>query len=497
MEKKSALRPIRKVLLIFPPMVNARIENTIAAIPLGIASLAAFLRDRVEVAVLDAVVEGHGNREPLNRHCHQVGLSFEAIQEKIAAEAPDLLGISCLFSPQFPLVREIVRRAKAWDPELVCVTGGTHPSFLPERALESTLLDYVVLGEGELPLAAIIDCHNTNRPVSDLSAIAFRSGDKVCVNRGYWMVDNLDDLPLTARDLFPVEKYFKIHLPMQGISKSRRNLSIATSRGCPFQCDFCSSCVHWGGRLRTRSVDKVLDEIEALKADYNIAEIKFEDDNLTHNRDHARRLFSGMIDRGLNLHWNTPNGISVRHLDDDMLDLMKRSGCYELTVAVESGDEYVLKHLIHKPITLDMVRVAVQRIKAHGISTNGYFICGFPGERRENIENTFRFIRELKLDRHYLFMYMPLPGTPLARLAMDKGLLPPDYDYERPESYFTPSIQLSAVPPRDLKKMWRREFMLSNLRLAVTRPGQFIRKYGVALRSHPEFVFKFFQLLFR
>ncbi len=204
-----------------------------------------------------------------------------------------------------------------------------------------------------------------------------------------------------------------------------------------------------------------------------------------------------MIERKLNLHWNTPNGISARHLDDEMLDLMKRSGCYELTLAVESGDEEVLRHLIHKPLTLDMVREAVRRVKAHGISTNGYFICGFPGETRKNIRNTFRLIRELQLDRHYLFMYSPLPGTPLAQKAIEQGRLPPDYDYERPETYFTPSRQLSEVPPRQLQKMWRRAFLVSNLRLAVTSPWKFMRKYGPALRSHPEFIIKFFRLLLK
>lgn len=499
MEIKSSdtLRPIQKLMLIFPPMVNARIENAIAAIPLGIASLAAFLRDKVDVVVLDAVVEGHHHRVNLDSDFHRVGLSYDAIQDRIEAEAPDLLGVSCLISAQFPSVREIVARAKAWDPDMVCVTGGTHPSFLPERALTSTQLDYVVLGEGELPLAELIDRHNNERSPVDMPALALRSNGAVRVNRKYWMVDHLDALPLPAREMFPVEKYFKIHLPMQGISRSRRNLSIATSRGCPFQCTFCSSCIHWGERLRLRSVDKVLDEMEILKTRFGIKEIKFEDDNLTHDREHARRLFQGMIDRGLNLHWNTPNGISARHLDDDMLQLMKKSGCYELTVAVESGDEDVLRRLIRKPITLTMVREAVRRIKAHGIGTNGYFICGFPGETRQNIENTFRLIRELKLDRHYLFMYSPLPGTPLARMAVEQGRLPEDYDYEKPETYFTPSVQLSEVPPRTLKKMWRRTFMISNLRLVLTNPVKFFRKYGAALRSHPEFLIKFFQVIFK
>ncbi len=493
----SPQRPIRKVMLLFPPMANAKIANNVAAIPVGVASLAAFLRDKVEVSVLDAVVEDHSRLVALNKHTVRYGMSFDAIAQRIEDEAPDLLGISCLFSSQFPFIREIAKRAKDLDPDMVIVTGGTHPSFLPEYALESTKLDYVIIGEGELPLMELINRHNSCRSVADMPAIAYRDNGDIKVNNEHWMIENLDDLPFPARDMFPVEKYFKIHLPMQGLTKSRRNLSVATSRGCPFRCTFCSSCFHWGNKLRLRSIESVLAEFEMLKDRFDIREIKFEDDNLTHDRERAKALFQGMIDRKLDFAWNTPNGVSVRNMDDELLDLMKRSGCYELTIAVESGDPYVLKHIIHKPINLDMVRKAAKLIKAHGIGTNAYFICGFPGESRENLMNTFKVLRELETDRHYLFMYTPLPGTPLAEKAIESGLLPKDYDYEVPESYFRPSISLSDVSAEELNRMWRREFWVNNLRLLVSNPWKFWNKYRMQLFSHPEFIIKFFRSFFQ
>ncbi len=484
-------------MLAFPPMANVRFTNNICALPMGIAALAAYLRERteVEVGALDAVVEGYDQVEDLGGDTVRFGLGFDEIEARIAEFGPDLLGISTIFSSQFPFVREITRRAKAADPELFVVTGGTYPSFYPERALETSELDAVVIGEGELPLTEIIERLNAGRGLDDVAAVAYRDGEAVVVHAERNLIEDLDTLPEPARDLFPVEQYFAVNLPMQAISRDRRNLSVSTSRGCPYGCRFCSSTIHWGRRYRMRSVESVLDEMEHLKERYGVGEIKFEDDNLTFDKDRAKALFAGMIERGLNFHWNTPNGIAVRHLDDEMLGLMKRSGCYELTLAVESGDAEVLKNIIHKPMKLDEARSAAARIKAHGIETAGYFIIGFPGETRAQVENTLRFSSSLGLDRVYIFMYTPLPGTPLAEEALERGLVREDFDFETENNYFMPSVKLDDLSWDEMVKMQRRVFWKNNLGLLLRRPDRFIRKYGSTLLAHPELVLKFFQAL--
>jgi magnesium-protoporphyrin IX monomethyl ester (oxidative) cyclase len=202
-----------------------------------------------------------------------------------------------------------------------------------------------------------------------------------------------------------------------------------------------------------------------------------------------------MIERGLVFHWNTPNGIAVRHLDDEMLALMKASGCYELTLAVESGDPEVLKNIIKKPLNLEEAKRAAERIKAHGIETAGYFIVGFPGETRRQIENTLRFALDLRLDRVYIFMFTPLPGTPLAEQALRDGLVREGFDFEQENNYFLPSVKLPDLSWPELIKMQRRAFWRNNLRLLATRPGRFARKYGHTLMSHPGLALKFLRAL--
>ncbi|MFO8057296.1 MAG: radical SAM protein [bacterium] len=492
-------RLIKKVMLVFPPMANVRFTNNICSLPLGIASLAAYLRERddLEVRVLDSVVEGYDHVEDLDEDTIRFGLSFHEIMSRIESFGPDLLGLSTIFSSQFPFVREIARQARKLDPDLFIMSGGTYPSFLPGHCLSSSELDAIVIGEGELPLNAVIDRINAGRGFDGLPALAYKDNGDIRENAERWLVDDLDSLPFPARDLFPVEKYFDVNFPMQAISRDRRNLSIATSRGCPYRCRFCSSTIHWGKRYRRRSVERVLDEIAHLRDAYGVGEIKFEDDNLTFDEKRAKALFQGMRDRGLKLHWNTPNGIAVKHLDDEMLSLMKESGCYELTLAVESGDPDVLRDIINKPLDLDEAKHAAQRIKHHGIETAGYFIIGFPGETRRQIQNTLSLAVKMKLDRVYIFMYTPLPGTPLTEEAREQGLLRDDFDFEQENNYFLPSVKLPDVSPEEMIKMQRRAFWKSNLRLLMTRPDRFVKKYGNTLRSHPGLLLKFFRALRR
>ncbi len=464
---------------------------------MGIASLASWIEKMVDVEVLDCALEGYHNIEQVDKGLIRFGLKDSEILKRIEEQKPDLVGFSCLFSSQFPIIRKLVEKIKKLDPDIITVAGGTHPSFLPKSALFSTQLDFVVMGEGELVLAQLIQALRSGEELKQIAGLAFRENDGLWIHPQRQYIKDLNQLPTPARHLFKVEEYFKINVPMQSLSRSPRNLPVATSRGCPYQCQFCSSTIHWGRRWRARSAENVLAELEELKERYKVEEIKFEDDNLTANKRRAKEIFKGMIERRLNLKWNTPNGIAVWTLDEEMLELMKESGCYEITVAVESGDEEVLKKIVKKPVDLKRTQEMVKVIKKLGIETSGYFIIGFPGETRQQIMNTINYARSLELDRCYIFIFTPLPGTPLAQLAFEKGLLKSDYDFENANNYFLPRIKLSEVEPDELFKIHRRAFWSINLAFLYRHPIRFVRKYWRSLRSHPEYIIKFFRSLFQ
>jgi len=492
----KALKPIRRVMLIFPPMYDIKHVDTMCVPPLGIACLGAFIRDQAEVKLMDALVEGSHRRVSVSKKIELVGLSYDDILERIREYRPDMVGFSCIFSNQYASIKTLAQRIKQeLDPEMVLAAGGTHPSFTPQRTLSNTSLDYIVLGEGELTLRALIDAHNQGRGVEDLDGLAYRDNGGVQVNPRVNYIENLDEMPLPARDLLPMEKYFKVNVPMGLHWKKRRNTPMVTSRGCPCHCTFCSSTVHWGKRYRFRSPESVLSEIEHLRDRYGVKELKFQDDNLTMPRKRAEAIFQGMVDRGLAMPWNTPNGVAVWTLDEELIKLMKKSGCYEMTLAVESGDPWVLENIVKKPLKLEKAVEVARLARKHGIMTAGYFIIGFPGENMEQIKNTLRFALDLKLDFVIPFIYNPLPGSELWRVCKDKGYIPEDYHYEEANNYFQSDLDTEEFTSAELEKLQRSTYLKNLIRQPFRQPRWFLDYYTRMVFTNPGFLKTFIRHL--
>jgi len=485
-------------MLIFPPLFDVSHVDTMTCPPLGIAYLGAFVRDMAEVRLLDALVEGAGRRETVTEKIELVGLPYDEIIDRVRRFEPDLVGLSCVFSNQFASIREITRRIKAEvDPDIVVAAGGTHPSFLPERTLATTDIDYVALGEGELTFRELIAAHNKGHGVDDIDGLAYRDNGKVVVNPRVNWIEDLDELPFPARDLLPMEKYFEHNVPMGLHWRKRRNTPIVTSRGCPCHCAFCSSTIHWGNRYRYRSPESVLAEIEHIRKAYGVEELKFQDDNLTMPGKRARAIFLGMVDRGLSMPWNTPNGVAIRTLDEELIRLMKDSGCFQFTLAIESGDQWVLDNIVKKPLKLEKAVEVAELARKHGISTLGYFIIGFPGETMEQIKNTLNFAHKLKLDTIMPFIYNPLPGSPLWKVCIDEGYIPEDYNYEDANNYFQSDLTTPEFNAEQLAKLQARAYMRNLFLLPIRNPREFFEYYSRLLVTRPDFLRTFFKHLIK
>ena len=399
---------IKKVLLIFPPVrCEPRLRDKLVTPPLGLAYIAASIRDRFQVSILDAALEGYYQEEWVSEKSVQFGLSYTQILERILDCQPDVIGVSCLFSSQFPAVSAICRVAKDSNHRRVIVVGGSHPTFLAHECLADRNIDFIILGEGEHSFRELLFHLEQDETGEGIDGIAYRKNGRVQVNPKTHFIENLDELPFPARDLLPMEKYFAVGIPHSITPLKLRNTTIITSRGCPQQCTFCPSTNFWGNRLRMRSVENVIKEMVVLKENWNIAELQFEDDNLTADRQRARRLFQAMIDHKLGLRWSTPNGVAVWTLDRNLLQLMKASGCYELTLGIESGSPQVLKNIIHKPVDIEKTKVLIRMMKDLQIRTCGFFIVGFPGETKAQVRETLKTIGELRLDKYNVFIFNP------------------------------------------------------------------------------------------
>ena len=482
---KKYKKNIKKVLLIFPPVVCSRESPKQIMPPLGISYLGAYLEADYEVRLLDAALEGYDFEQKVSPGFFQYGLKIDQIKRRIAEFSPDAVGVSCLYSSQFNAVADICRAAKQVSPEIITLIGGTHPSFLPQECLKYEAIDFIVLGEGELPAKGLLDALNSQSSYEQLDGIAFRSDASVVINPQRKIIEDIDTLPRPARHLLPLDKYFRIGLPMGLISRKTPAINIITSRGCPFECSFCSSSHFWGRRYRSRSVENVLAEMRELKR-MGIRELKFFDDNLTLDKPRAKALFKAMIDLKFNFSWNTPNGIAAQTLDEELLLLMKGSGCYEVTLAIESGDEKILKEVIKKPIDLAHTLETAKLIKKLRMDTYGFFIIGFPQETKKQIYRTLKFIDEIKLERISLFIANPLPGTEIYDICKKENYLRAEVTGSRLD-YFSSVFETPEFDSIFLEKIRRRWYWGYNLKLLLRNPFKFLRKYSIFIFKRPLF----------
>ncbi len=457
-----------KIMLILPPLIVQEKEQYGVTPPLGIAYLAAMLEKHgYEVSVLDCIVEGYDNSRSRNENVH-LGLNWDEIEEKLRNYAPDIVGISCLFSVMFPEALKVAEIAKGISNDIEVVMGGAHPSSVPYDVLSNKNIDFVVIGEGEMTLLELVRyIEQGSNELSHIDGLCYRKDGTIIINHKTRFIEDLDKIPYPARHLLPMEKYYKAGESHGGL-KRNRYASVITSRGCPGTCIYCSIHTVWGIHWRPRSPENVLDEIEHLVKEYRVEEIHFEDDNLTFDRERARLIFQGIIDRGLDITWTTPNGVAVRKLDRELLQLMKKSGCYQINLGIESGNELVLRKIIRKPIRLEEVQEIVRKINGTGIWAHGFFILGMPGETKRTMMDTINFAINLNLDSASFFIATPYPGTRLFDICKENGYI---QDYEirdlRVQSSMISTGEFTSDELLELQRIAYRKFMLRTIKKEI------------------------------
>ena len=470
-------KKIERVFLLFPPARLCRETMKVASSPLGVSYLASSIRDLVDVEIMDAVVESDHHHD-LGNDFTWYGSSISDIKKRVEKFKPDIVGTTCIFSSVFPVVREICRTVKQIDPEIVTITGGTYPAFLPSHCLMEKSLDMIALGEGERTMVSIISRLQEGKPVNEIDGLAFKDGEDIIINPKTKFIEDLDSIPFPARDLIPMDLYKKVGVPHGLSAVSKSFAPVITSRGCPAKCIYCSSTKFWGNSYRFRSPENVLDEIGELINKWDIEEIQFEDDNMTANKKRAKEIFQGMIDRGYKIKFNFPNGVALWTLDEELIDLMQKAGCYEMALAFESGCQDVLSNIVKKPTNLKKAEGIVRIIQEKGIRTDGFYILGFPGETREQIKETINFANKIKTDMAYFFVANPLPGTAMYQMAKDKNMLRDDFNFED-LTYTRSAYNEDFFKKGELEKLISRAFLVYSVRSFFRRPGVFLKRFFV------------------
>jgi magnesium-protoporphyrin IX monomethyl ester (oxidative) cyclase len=391
--------------------------------PLGIASLSAYLKKMTShsIHLLDMFAEGFESYSER----HDRNALIDVAERRIMEVMPDVIGISALMIINYKWVHHIAGLAKKIKPDVKVIVGGGYAAILPEKVLEDGNIDFIVIGEGEEVILNILASGFDRQKLAGADGIGFRDvlGRKV-INRKPASIRDLDVLPFYDWEGMGLEKYMRYH--------KNRFVSYITSRGCPFGCSFCSTHLLWGKKFRPFSHKRVLDEIDYLKRTYGIEEIEFRDDNLTLDRERITAILSGFIERDYRFTWTTPNAVAIVTLDAPLVGLMKKSGCEMLTIAIESGSERVLKEIIHKPVSKDKAREVRRIARESGLKIQTAFIIGFPGETKEEIEETKNFAAELQCDWNQISIATPFPGTEMYEICEKNNFfVKADSDLER------------------------------------------------------------------
>jgi radical SAM superfamily enzyme YgiQ (UPF0313 family) len=216
-----------------------------------------------------------------------------------------------------------------------------------------------------------------------------------------------------------MDKYFKINRPYAPFCSGRRVAHIVTSKGCPFNCIFCAAVHFVGNKIRERTIENISLEIQELVNKFGVEELQFMDDNLTINKDFATRLFKEI--KKFNIKWCTPNGLYFNSLDEELLEMMAQSGCYQITLAVESASQRLLDEVIGKSVCIDSVKTLVDKAHAMGLSVHGLFVVGIPGETAEELHKTLRFPFENNFDSVSFSLANAFEGSRLWELCYEQG----------------------------------------------------------------------------
>lgn len=432
--------------------------------PLGLLYLASYLREFTEheIFVIDATDNKYVSKLEDGRYWY--GISQEQMIDRLSEIQPDLIGISCMFSRKKSDFYSCAKVIREFFPNAIMLGGGTYPSLFPKEVLESDYFDYALLGEAEESFVELVDKISNNKKDFDtIDGIAYEKDGEFIVNEKQYFISDLDKIPPPARDLINYDAYLTRKSILHGLGL-KKSASILTSRSCPNRCNFCSMFRIHGPRWRGRSAKNVFEEMKDLNQNYGVKEFFIMDDNFTFQKDRVMDLCNMIIDSKMKIRWNTPNGISIRTLDKELLSTMKKAGCKSICVAIESGDEELRNKVIGKKLHDWQIKNALDAAREVGIFTTAFYIMGMPGETAEKFENTLKQVRELPVNGVAAAFANPLPGTKLYDDCIKNNwtILNPDESLRDENILYKPYIITSDFSEEDLlqrEKMFYRTFM--------------------------------------
>jgi len=390
------------VLLIVPPNSQKERYGKFSSIgtlypPLGLAYIAAVLeKNNFEVKVIDSEAM---------KYC------YSDVEQIVKKFNPDIVGMSVYFNTlnRCYKVAELIKKI---NRDTKIVLGGAQVTLDP-NSVKNKNIDFGIYGEGEISFSNLLNTIKNKSSLSKVNGLIWKKNNKIVINKPQKLVENLDDLPMPARHLFPMTKYHS-----SANLRGETTLNIITSRGCPYRCTYCAGNLIFGGTYRYHSTDRVIEELKELKEKYHADDIQFYDETFTANKKRVVDLCDKMIKNKLNIEWSCFTRVNL--VDPELLKKMKEAGCYQIFYGLESGVQRLL-NLIKKGITLEQSRKAMKWTHEAGMETWVSFMIDLPTETKEESEETIKFALEVDPNFVQFPITTPYPGTEMHELAKKTG----------------------------------------------------------------------------
>jgi anaerobic magnesium-protoporphyrin IX monomethyl ester cyclase len=377
---------------------------------LGLATIAAVARER-----------GH-NVEVLDM-CWQP-YDYNSVRDRVRKFQPDIVGITAT-TPLMNQVRDITVLIKDISQNISIVAGGPHVSALPAESIRESLLDAVCVGEADYSFANYCDSSNP----ADVKGLYYRDGEDIKSTAPQELVNNLDDLPLPAWDLYNPSDYKNLS---RILYRSPPVTILEFSRGCVFKCDFCASKLTMGLGYRKKSPERCAEEVKFIQR-LGFREFTLADDIFTSDQKWATEVSKALIRADTGMEWTCHNGIRVESADIEMFKTMRKAGCYRVNFGFETGNDEILKKFGKGgKATVKQGQIAVQKARKAGLDTSGAMLLGISHDTEESMTDTIEYARKLPLDMMKFGVTIAFPGTPMFQEYASQGLIK-NYNWD---SYF-------------------------------------------------------------
>lgn len=420
--------------------------------PLGVLILSAYTKRHADVETRLVDFNVLLNRMQAFEHTSFSSFFREILAREIAEFTPTIVGISALFSPNYRSLLDLADCCRELLPEAIIIGGGGVPTNMYAQIFrESTSFDALCFGEGERPLAGLLQAGDKREYLE--SHASWMTPAKV--NRHavpvHDFIEELDEIPFPDYGICDPSAYaLNPAITAYGsLGDKQQNFHVMTSRGCPYRCCFCSSHTVHGREMRYYSVERVKQDLRQLTKDYGAKTLVFQDDHLLADRRRALEIIHFVRELGVTAVFQ--NGLALYALDREMLEALKGAGVHQLVLSVESGSGRVLNKIMHKPLTPNTIKRVARDCRELGIYTNVNVMIGLPGETKADIEDARQFLRTLDANWFSVLCATPLVGSEMLDICLKNDYIDGSYmdcDFKKPivrTEEFTPEyIQETA-----------------------------------------------------